>query len=558
MSTAIQTPAETLHPETGAGLPARARPRIPAAVWVVAVLAALVHMFPVWRAQTTAPPGWNFTGNLTVSPDMVEYRSWSRLSQQTGIVVENKLTGERNKPHIPVLFYYAIGKISRWTGRPPEFVYAYAGAPLAFALTALLFVTVRTFLRSPHAVWWVFVSILVGGGLGGHLKLLSHLQAVHDSPLLKRLVLEPLAWPLFEDYRSHYAFITMFDTHFLVAWLLTTAALLALYFALRTASFWRSALAVFLFGLTTLLHFYEGVLFLMIAAGIALLCWRKGLLDRRALITVAACAASALGCLLWVAWLHSASGIPVPGWRAVNILLSTVLIAYPLAWGLIAWGLAGYWRTARLEECFLLGWTLGCVALTFSGPFYQFPDRGTMTLPIPIYIVAGAIYFARCARVTPRAALLAVLVMGATPVWMALKQWTHSGRFDPKATFMFTSAAHRDMVDLLNTRAAPNDILMAAPPDVLWLAPEFPGRHYSGHFALTLNYEAKLARMARFFESPPAEQADFLQRESVRFLYIDAENNPRRLERVPGLVLLASAPIGALFEFAGGVPHASR
>ncbi|MDQ6669384.1 MAG: hypothetical protein M3069_01230, partial [Chloroflexota bacterium] len=78
--------------------------RLPAAVFVVAALAGLLHIAPVWRAQTQVPAGWTFTGNLTISPDYMQYRVWERLSQLSGILVADTFTSEPNQPHLLVPF----------------------------------------------------------------------------------------------------------------------------------------------------------------------------------------------------------------------------------------------------------------------------------------------------------------------------------------------------------------------------------------------------------------------------------------------------------------------
>ena len=60
---------------------------LPAMVWAVAVLAALLHLAPMWHAQAVTPPGWEFTGNTRLSPDFMQYRVWARDSQRTGRVL---------------------------------------------------------------------------------------------------------------------------------------------------------------------------------------------------------------------------------------------------------------------------------------------------------------------------------------------------------------------------------------------------------------------------------------------------------------------------------------
>jgi len=53
------------------------------------------------------------------------------------------------------------------------------------------------------------------------------------------------------------------------------------------------------------------------------------------------------------------------------------------------------------------------------------------------------------------------------------------------------SIEHREIVDLLRHRASPKDVLIVDKSEVpwktddLWLAPEYPGKLYCGHFFLT-------------------------------------------------------------------------
>lgn len=384
---------------------AKTRPRtglfesIPASVWVIAVLAALLHMAPFWRAQSQTPAGWAFTGNLYHWPgDEMQYSSWFRQSQRTGILVSNNFTSEPNSPHLPVVLYYAVGKIGRWINRPPEVVNLYLGSFFALVLTILLFATVRHFLRVRYRVWWVFGLILVGGGLGAYVKLLGH--AVMPSPLLKRIVdrcLRSVHIP--EIYRDYYVFATLFDTHYLLVWMLTASAVLSLYFLLRRFSAGRLLPTALLYSATTLVHVYEGPLLILITTGVALLCWRKRLLDRRKLVAIGACVLAAAMTLGGLAGLLRASGLPLTSFNQGAVSPLFLLVAYPIACLLIPFGLGQYWRKAGLEGCFLLGWALGCIAHLFSGQFYPYAIRGTMTLQIPLYITAGAMYFSGRSRV---------------------------------------------------------------------------------------------------------------------------------------------------------------
>jgi hypothetical protein len=532
---------------------------IPLSVWLVAALVALLHLAPLWRAQLQTPTGWTFTGNVNGSPDYMQYRVWMRQTQETGVLVANKFTSEPNKPHLLVVFYYALGKVSYWLNTAPELIYAYSGSLFASALVVLLFSTVRHFLKLAYQVWWVFLVILIGGGLGAHLKILIGFEFLASNPILQRIIFEPLrSWPVFEDYRGNYLFLTLFDTHYLFIWIIFMISILSLYFTLKEFSLGRLILTAILYAATTIVHVYEGPTLIMINLAVVFLSWRKGLKIRSAFVTATLCTLAVSACLMLQVIFYRSSGLPIPPWRAVNILASTLLIGYPLAWVLIAWGIGDYWQKAEFNECFLLGWALGCIILTLAGPFYPYPDRGLMTLQIPIYLIAGTIYFYRHVRVTPLAALVMILVLGATPIWMLVKVW-QATTFDSNAPYVFMSRAHREIVDVLQEQASEDDVLLIDKSDLpwktddLWLAPEYPGKFYCSHFFLTADYERKRAEVVSFFKSDNSEeQAGFLRKRKIRFLYTRANEDPKHFTHVPGLILLKAAPFGSLFEYIDG------
>lgn len=531
--------------------------------FVIAILAALIHMVPVWHAQSQTAPGWTFTGNYSVSPDAMQYRVWFRQTQEMGFIVSNSHTTEPNQPYLIVILYAVVGQIARWSGSPPTFVYEYLGALFAFAFTLLLFLTTRHFSSSPRYVPWVFLATLVGGGLGAHLKIISAIGPVAASGIVQRLIVEPsISSPLFEDYRGMYAFTTLFDTHYLLIWIMLTLSVLSLFFTLQHFSWRRLVLTAAFYVAATTVHLYEGPTLVMITAAVTALCWGKGLAVRPALAALAAGSIAVAASLGFQAALHVSSGLPLPPWRAPNVLFSTLLIAFPLVWVLIGWGLGRYWKTAGLKEVFLLGWVLGCVSLILAGPFYPYPARGAMTLQIPLFIIAGEIFFSRL-RTTPLAVLVAIALLGATPTWMVVKQW-QATTFQDNAPYMFMDRAHQDIVGLLKQRATKDDVILAGKSDVdwradddLWLAPEYPGKWYVSHYFLTVDYDRKRAEDIRFFQRPPEEQASFLKEKGIHFLYVDATRDPGRFHSVPGLVLLTANSAGSLFEFTPTVVRAS-
>lgn len=542
------------------------RRRFPIFLLLVATLAALLHMAPFWRAQLLTPEGHEFTGVLSASPDALQYRMLMERSQTTGPIVDNRLTTEPNEPHILMLFYYGVGKLANWLGAPHGFVYEYLGALLAFVLVLYLFRIVDHFSSSRYQTWWVFLTLLIGGGLGGHLLLLNGVESLRGTITFQRIVTDPLRESImFEQYRNHYIFSTLFDTHFIFFLLLALGAIMALYRAVSSFTWPRVVLASFAFAGATLFHIYDGVTLACVAAGVVFVLWLRKLPVRNALITAAVCWASAGAALLWQLLLYRRSGIPIPDWRADNILFSELALAYALAWGLIVWGLARYWRAAGVRECVLLGWALGCTVLTLSGPFYPYPDRGTLTLQVPLMIVAGAIYFSWRPRVGWKHALLAVAILGAGPLWKTPRRvalvrveehrdaglWSH----------VWMSRDHQALVTALRANATEEDVLIVSkvrPPwrtDDLWLTSGFRGRLFAGHYAVTPFYARKVEEVNAFFaEGDPEEGPRFLEREGIRFVYVREDQDVTRFEAMPGLRPLQRTPIGTLFEFSPGGP----
>lgn len=535
--------------------------RIPLWVLAVALAAACMHMTPYWLNMSSTPPGWTFTGNTTVSPDLMQYRVWMRQAPAEGVVVSNRFTAEENQAYLPVLFYYGIGKVSGWTGARPESLYAYAGFPLAFALTVLVFVAVRRFLRRTAVVNWVFFVILLGGGLGGYVKFLDELPAQVVPGSLRKLVLRPASIaPLLDDYRQHYVFQVLFDTHFLVIWIAALASVLALHACLRRPSAARAVACLLLFATTTLLHVYSGVTLLAIAASAGLIC-RASIKSRRErwLGPAAAVVGSlaVLGCLLL---LERNSGLPHPTWRELPLPFVVLLLGYPVAALWLLRGLGSYRQQYGLDLAFLTAWVVGCLLIVLAWPFYPYPTRGTMTLQVGLYILAGAVYFGQRRAMTKWEVALIVVLLGATPGWRFFNLWQNHG-FSPEAPYIWQSPEHRKIARWLRENGTGKDLLLASPRETLWLAPEFPGRHQVAHFFLTVGYERKLEELEDFFQAEPEDRVQYLAQRNVsllfvsthdgspRFLDVRARQEPGGFKGLRGLRPVVETSTGTLFEF---------
>ncbi len=528
--------------------------RVPAWVWVAAVVAALVHMAPYWRAASQTPDGWTFAANLSVSPDYMQYRVWMRQTQLEGPVIRNVFTTEPNNPHLPVLVYWTIGAAAEATGISPEWMYAYLGGLVAVAFTVLLWVTIRRFVGDGSAAAWSFLVLMLGGGLGGYIMLLEDWPWARGSYLIQTLLLEPFKGSdgavLFENFRGNYISQALFDTHFLLFWLAATAAVLALHSTLRRFTPLRLAGTAALFAFGTFLHVYEGLTLLAIATAVIALCFARQVADRRQLIvTWLACAGAVAVATLPLVVLLKWSGLPAPSWRGENILFSVVVLGYPLALGLIVYGFGRYWRDADFNRTFLVGWALAGLSLVLSGPFFPYPDRGTMTLQIPLYLIAAGVWFTRHRRVGWAGALAIIVLLGSTPLWMARSQHSRT-TFDAAESHKWLTPDHVRIVDLLRGRAARADVLVADQTNLRWLAPEYPGLHYAGHFFLTVDFRRKQDELGAFYETAsPEERAALLERWRARWIFLDDAYNPDDFTSLPGVHLVMRTPVGSLLQF---------
>jgi hypothetical protein len=357
-----------------------------------------------------------------------------------------------------------------------------------------------------------------------------------------------LDWLTFEDYRGQFVFSTLFDTHFLLAWVLTTASALALYRYIKRPSPAGLAITATLAGFTGLMHLHSGLTFLAIAAGVAWMCWVGQQQVRPAVVGLVVAGGSAAASVALQLLLIGRGGIPSSPWRADPILPSILFLAYTLQWVMAAWGLTRLWRTVSVETCVLTGWIVGCLAYTWSGPFYPYPDRGTMTLLIPLTLVGGLAYFSK--RVTPSGLALAVgaFFLLMTPVWTVAHEVSAS-KFEPTLNAKFVSGDHDRIVAAARSHAARGDLLLADENSLLWLAPEYPGVHYCAHFFLTVDYARKREEVRRFFAASADEQAAFMRAQGVKFLFVPASQTPARFSAVPGLTLIEQNDVGALFSF---------
>ena len=530
-----------------------------AALIAVCAIAAVLHLGPYIIATIATPDGWTFTGNTHGSPDNMVYRTWMRQSMETGFFVTNKFTEEPNPPHIPVGEFWIFGKIAQVTGVRSETVYEIGGSVLAAVLTWLVWLVLAKFGRSRIEKLWMFAIIAVSGGVASHMKLVQAATSVPGTRVLASLVERPLETTSFlEDFRGTYFLKTILDTHFIVVWTMVLMSLLAAHATMRkprNMSSWAAMLV--LFGLTTLVSIYQGVSIIAVMAAVCLVFRIRGHDWRHWLRVLLASLCVVGGVAMWQVFKWKAAGLPLPEWRGPYLLFAVVVVGYPFVFLTAPMGAAHFVKNADMDDSFIAGWAAGLLAIVLSSPFYLYPVRGTVTLAIPLAIIACRVYFRNHRQVSFAHAAVAIVLMIALPVHIAYT-WRRDLEFRPDRTYIWINQNHKDVIRYLREHADESDLLLVdrrrAPwqTDDRWLAPAFRGRMYSGNYFLTPNYSAKRGGVIQFYhQMESVTRATFLEQSKIRWVFAGPENDLPTLRNTPGLVLRLSFPEGSLLEYIG-------
>ena len=525
----------------------------------VCAVASVVHLAPYIVAKIATPEGWTFTGNTHGSPDDMVRRVWMRQSMETGIFVTNKFTEEPNPPHILVVEFWISGKIAQVTGTDPETVYEIGGSVLAAVLTWLVLLVVAQFGRSRIEKLWMFAIIAISGGVGAHMNLLKAATTVPGTRLLASLVERPLEVTRFLDSgRGTYYLNTILDTHFIVVWVMVLLSVMAAHATMRKSrnlSTWAAMLI--LFALTTLVSIYHGVTIIAVMAAVCLVFrirghdWRHWL----KVLVVGGCVVCLVA--IWEVLKWKSAGLPLPEWGGKYIFFAVVVVGYPFVFLTAPMGGADFVKNADADDSFIAGWATGLLAIVLSSPFYRHPIRGTVTLAIPLAIIACRIYFRNRRQVSFGHAATAMVLMIGLPLQLAygLKR---DSEFRPDRTYIWINQHHKDVIGYLREHADESDLLLVdrrrAPwqTDDRWLAPAFRGRMYSGNYFLTPNHSAKRGGVIQFYHQMDSlTRATFLEQSKIRWVFAGPENDLPKLRNTPGLVLRLSFPEGSLLEYIG-------
>ncbi|MEI8305978.1 MAG: hypothetical protein WCF99_02820 [Chloroflexales bacterium] len=508
--------------------------------WIIGGVIALVlpiTALPYLYGYLSSPPERRFQGIIFDVPDTVQYFSWLR-DHRNNWLVPNRMTAEPNPPALFNLLWLIVGRLQVVTGWSIPALFQGLRFIAGTALLLMLYPVIARFTSGRAERLNAYLLIILGAGLGWIWVIVKYARGMSGVPFpLDVYVAEP----------NTLLVIAAFP-HFAVA----TTLILAIFWCFLRILDQHSRLVVVgaatLALLLTLQHAYDLLIISLVPAGALALIWLR---DRRIPwfggVSLALIGSVAAPPALYFTWITSRD----PMWRQVlaqfanagvytpSPLHLLVLIGLPL---LVVIGAAIYGifttrgrpeiaralKTASNADLLLLAWLLVGFLLLYIPSDFQIHMLTAWQVPVGIFAVrllhrqimpAIAHKWARLAQMLPVLLLLAVL-----PTNLYLLIW-RGYDLNRHAAPYYLSRGEESALRWLGVQATRADVVLSG-LDVGQYVPVYSdARTFLGHWAQTVAYYDKQARVSRFFAAatPEAERSTLLRRFAVTYVVYGAE-----------------------------------
>lgn len=480
--------------------------------WLLPLLVCVLRGLPFLMTQQADPSpteAWIPTGYIP--KDFLAYVALLRqVPDQHRALFVNPFTTEPQEGRFIMLFFLALGWISRVTGLDPFWTLELSRFPMAFLFFWLLARFVGRLFDDPARQRWAFVLVGLSGGIDVLAKLARPLLPAATSAVVTQDLWHLQGWSTFAG---------LFNPLWIAGLALTLSALELLLDpapATTRRSLVRLSIAVFLLHWV---HVYSEIVVLAVAVVLPLVAWALGeQIDRARLRRVAAALAVPLvvnaGITLWQL------GDPVFA-RSSGQLLGTQQLSvfwYPLTLGLVgAFGWRGIsllgherhpWRTA------LAAWAAAVILLHTSPVLNGYHFVFQLHLPVALAAAPAVAATTSRLRAKGRRIALALVMIGLFSSPLVI---TWESLVDAKEDSV-VPRPYLEVARLLN-REPPGNVL--APWHIGHLIPAYgPQRSFVGHWFMTPDYKARV-RIYDELVGDPRRTADLLtliERERIRYL----------------------------------------
>ncbi len=483
------------------------RTRLPR--WVIAFSAAVMlsTCVPYAYHAARAPGDRVFTWVLENLYDQNSYLMWAEQVRDGRLLAHNLMTTERQPPLLPSLPWLALGLLGRVIPVPLAYLYHLLRLAAGFFYLLLVYRLAQRFLKTERECVYATVIVGIGAGAGGFVAALNRLCA---EPVLTSADWMPELW-------AYHSLLLL--PHFALSLLLIAAIICLLLDAYARPRWSRLFAAALCFALLAHTHPYAAVVFGPVLVFHYLVCrlarpeaWRGTWTNLAALLGVVPPA-------ILLAW-QSATN-PGPQSWARTAVLSPPPLDYLLGFGIVLpLAVAGAVSLAKKGKLtaggwLLIIWALVGLLLLYSYPTIPFERRLVEGLHLPLAMLAAVAISRwgvpaltrRWARLSVRGAsvlCIALLVALLLPTNLVLLANTMRAKAPtiPK-DWMTASRWIRQHTD-------EEVCVMTGPYVGNYLARYAQRRVYLGHWAMTVDFEAKFARWRRL--CAPATTAPQRQR----------------------------------------------
>ncbi len=510
----------------------------------IAILATIVLSIPYALGYAFANPSTEYMGIVMNPEDSQSYFAKMLEGYDGNWLYTIPFTSEEHSPAFVGGFYIGLGHLARFLGLSLAAMWHIARIIADLILFLVVFDFITIFLKDSLGRWVGYLLTIFGSGLGWLLFVMNQPSWLGETPVD------------FKMPEAHIFFTALTFPHVAIG---VALMLSSFRFSLRAraenANIWLDAILAGMANLA-LAIVYPFMIYPVFLTGLLFLSYRI-IISRRILvreaIALATCFLIPAPLLLYYA-LTLATNPIFRAWEAQSITLSPPLPHYLLAYGPMLLLAVLVLRQRHAEFAFLWCWVIAVALLVYAPLNAQRRFVEGVHVPLAILASAGLVYSAvpwlertrafRWLVTRPgysveglrRLTLVSILFLMSLSNLYILSSTSATASLEPIYP-LFRLRRETEAVDWLRANTTRSDVVLGAYETGNLIAARAGNRVVVGHWAETVDWEAKLQETQDFYRAnkDDAARRDFLARYHVAYVFV----GPR--ERADGAIDMSRA-----------------